>query len=548
MYFEDSIINSLIILWSKFASLKGVKWNHSFLQWNLPAGIRADFALNMALSIAHKNNCSVEKIAQQILALTEENKSLKGEITSQGYINFRLTDKYYYFLLEEIVITKKLSSGRERKKSVLLEYVSANPTGQLHLGHARNAVIGDTLANVYEYSGYKVIREYYINDRGRQINSLINSVWHYYLIEQNRPPSVDSNLEYKSAIIKEISRSLSKKHKNNLLEKTDIELFTLLRTESLDLLLIKIKQDLQLCGVKFDNWVSESKLCEGDNISQLIEKLNKKDLTYSQEEAIYLKTSSAGDDKDRVLVKANQDYTYFLPDILYHENKLSRADATINVWGAEHHGYITRIKAAYQLLGYDSKKIKVVLTQLTYLLTEEGESKKFSKRLGTAIYLDEAIKWWGKDWLRFSLLMKEPNSSLLVSNRSLQETKKDNLYYIQYSHARCHQLLVKAREKKIDLNYQNIDLPWTQEERSILKNLLRFSFVIKLIIEENKPHHLIYYLNDLAQSFQTYYQKEIIIDETNLLKTQQRILLIKGTKKILKIGLILAGVTAPERM
>ena len=182
------------------------------------------------------------------------------------------------------------------------------------------------------------------------------------------------------------------------------------------------------------------------------------------------------------------------------------------------------------------------------LLTSQGQSQKFSKRLGTAINLDEALKWWGKDWLRFNLLYKDASSHLEISEKSFQTEKKTQLYYLQYAHARAHQLLVKAQKKGINLDYDNINLTWSEEERNVLKKLLYFFFIIQLIIAENKPHYLIHCLTELAQVFQTYYQKEVIIEKNNLLKTKQRLLLVQGTKEILKIGLNLAGITAPDRM
>lgn len=552
MHFEKNIIFSLISIWSNFAAQKGIKWSNSFLQWNFPMGIKADFALNLALPIAHKHNVPVKDIAQQILSLTENNKHLRGEISPQGYINFRLSSEYYVEFLREIVATKKnLPLNQKQEKTVLLEYASVNPTGQLHLGHARVVVIGDTLANVYQHLGYKVIREYYINDRGRQINSLVNSVWYYYCLLHDFPfTENNANLEYQTSTIKETAQFLNEKYGDTLLKKKqlDLELLAILRRESLEFLLNKIKDDLKECGVIFDSWISETELCKGERLTKLIQELKNRNLVYNEEGALLLRTTLAGDEKNRVLVKKNGDYTYLLPDILYHTDKLNKADNLINIWGADHHGYVARIKAACQLLDYDQQRIEIILVQMLSLLTSQGQSQKFSKRLGTTINLDEALKWWGKDWLRFNLLCKDANSHLEISGKSFQTEKKDQLYYLQYAHARAHQLLAKAQEKGIKLDNENANLTWSEEERNILKSLLRFFFVIQLIVTENKPHHLIHYLTELAQTFQAYYQKEIIIEKNNLAKTQQRLLLVQGTKETLKIGLNLAGIDAPNQM
>ncbi|CAI2184158.1 14352_t:CDS:2 [Funneliformis geosporum] len=343
-----------------------------------PGEIKADFALSLALPLAHQTNQPAKYIAQQILELTKNNPYLQGEITPAGYINFWLTDEYYGHFLKGLIAEKSstLFSPRQ-EKTVLLEYASVNPTGQLHLGHARAVAIGDTLANIYQYLGYKVIREYYINDRGQQINSLVNS---------------NTKLEYQTAAVKEIAQLLNKQYGNNLLQLKNPKLFTILRQESLEFLLNKIKKDLADCGVIFDSWVSETELCTGDKLAQLIQELKNKNLTVEEEGALLLKTTLVGEEKNRVLIKKNGDYTYFLPDILYHLDKLARADYLINIWGADHHGYVARIKAACQLLGQNPKKIKIILVQMLSLLTSQGQSQKFSKRSGTAINLDEALK------------------------------------------------------------------------------------------------------------------------------------------------------------
>lgn len=545
--FNNDVVDSLISFWENYASKNEIKWNQSFLKWDIPENINADFALTLALPIAHKNKISVQNVAKEIANLVNyKEHGLELDITSQGYINFNFLDSYCYNFLQTVALKK--NNRRIQDKSILIEYVSANPTGQLHLGHARNAVIGDTLANVYEYLGYKVIREYYINDRGQQIKSLITSVWYYYCLIFNYPCS-EKNIEYKNKIIEDIASLVKRKHGNSLLRKEmDSELFAILRQESLELLLDRIKEELKSCGIVFNHWVSETVICGKNGPDKLLQQLKRKNLIYTQEGAVLLKTTLAGDEKDRVIIKENQDYTYFLPDILYHKDKLSRADILVNIWGAEHHGYVARIKAACRLLNYDVERIKIVLTQLVYFLTPEGKSAKISKRLGTTINLDEVIKMWGKDWLRFSLLAKEPNSSLLISNRNLHEVKKDNLYYIQYAHARCNQLLIKSQKKKINLNHKGLIFSWNKEEKNIIKNLLRFDFVLQAIVNENKPHHLIYYLANLAKNFQTYYQNNFIIDESNLSNTQQKLLLVQAVKETLQTGLNLAVITAPNQM
>ncbi|RHZ36789.1 arginine--tRNA ligase [endosymbiont GvMRE of Glomus versiforme] len=553
---KDNIISSLISQWKIYASQNGLKWNHSFLQWNLPSTIKADFALNLALPLAHKTNQPAKTIAEKILYLTKDNKYLQGEITPQGYINFRLTDEYYYQFLKKIVIDDSFSGEKfglsaRSESSVLLEYVSANPTGYLHLAHFRHAIIGNTLANVYQFCGYQVTKEYYINDRGGQITSLINSVYYFYhLLQGVSSPAELEKIEYSGKSSQETAQKLIKKWGNKYInKKLSNEEFNVWKKEILELILTKIRQDLEKCGIKFDNWFSETSLYEKNQHQELLAELEKKNLIYVQEGATFFRSNLGDDDKDRVIIKQDGDYTYFFSDILYHLDKLKRSDKLINVMGADHHGYISRLKNSCQLLGYKPENIQIILVQMVSLLTKEGQTERFSKRAGNTIELEETLAYMEMDQLKFFLLEKETNQPLAINVELLKENKeKTRLYYIQYAHARCHQLLMKAKDKKISLNYENLNLTWDQEERKILKTLLRFSFILQLIIEENKPHHLIYYLADLAQVFQIYYQKEIIIEVNNPLKTQQKLFLVQGVKEVLKIGLNLVGITAPERM
>ncbi|KLL03049.1 MAG: arginyl-tRNA synthetase [Mycoplasmataceae bacterium CE_OT135] len=554
---EENIIDSLISQWKNYACQNGIKWNHSFFQWNLPATIKADFALNLALPLAHKTNQPVKGIAEKILSLTKDNPHLQGEITPQGYLNFRLADDYYYQFLKNILTGKlfpskeRLNSPTQPKNSVLLEYVSTNPTGYLHLAHFRHAFVGNTLANAYQFSGYQVIKEYYINDRGGQITSLINSIYYFYhQLQGVSLPAELEKIEYSGKASQEVAQELIKKWGRKYIHKQlNKEEFALWKKEILEIILTKIRQDLEKCGIKFDVWFSEINLYEKNKHQELLAELKKKDLIYTQEGATFFRSSLGSDDKDRVIIKQDGDYTYFFSDILYHQDKAKRTNKLINIWGADHHGSIARLKSAWQLLGYEPENLQIILVQMVNLLTKEGQAERFSKRAGNTIELEEALEYMEMDQLKFFLLEKENNQPLAINVELLKENKeKTRLYYTQYAHARCHQLLAKAKERKIDLKHEDLNLPWSQEERNILKNLLRFFFILQLIVEENKPHHLIHYLADLAQVFQVYYQKEIIIEEKNLPKTQQRLLLAHGVKVILKTGLNLAGINAPERM
>jgi len=281
----------------------------------------------------------------------------------------------------------------------------------------------------------------------------------------------------------------------------------------------------------------------------LLTELKEKKLTYLQEGATFFRSSLGGDDKDRVIIKQDGDYTYFFSDILYHQDKLQRADKLINILGADHHGYIERIKSACQLLGHKREAIQIILVQIVNLLTKEGGTARFSKRSGNTIELEETLKYMDMDQLKFFLLEKDPNQPISINTELLKENKeKTRLYYIQYAHARCHQIFHKAQEKEIAKISSNIDLLKEKNERDIFKLLVQFSFVLENIVAENKPHYLINYLYELARFWQIYYQNNIILEQENPELTAQKLLLVKNIQIILKLGLGLIGIEAPERM
>lgn len=313
-------------------------------------------------------------------------------------------------------------------------------------------------------------------------------------------------------------------------------------------MLTKIRQDLEQCGINFNRWFSEASLYEKNNHLDLLAELQAKNLTYQQAGATFFRSSLAGDEKDRVIIKQDGDYTYFFSDILYHQDKLARADWVINIWGADHHGFITRLKSASQLLGYNPERIKIILVQMLSLLTKDGQSEKFSKRLGNTMELTEVLKYLDLNQLKFFLLEKETNQPLLINTELLIENKeKTRLYYIQYAYARCHQIFHKAHEKGDEKISSNIDLLGT-EARKIFKLLIRFPFVLENIITENKPHHLIHYLDKLAREWQIYYQSNIILEPEKTALTAQKLLMVKNIQIVLKLGLDLLGIEAPERM
>lgn len=288
---------------------------------------------------------------------------------------------------------------------------------------------------------------------------------------------------------------------------------------------------------------------QGNQHLELLAQLQKKNLIYQQDEATFFRSSWGGDDKDRVIIKQDSDYTYFFSDILYHRNKLQRTDRVIYIWGSDHHGFLARLKSVHQLLGYQPETLQIILVQMVNLLTPEGQTERFSKRLGNTIELKEVLQYLAIDQLRFFLLEKEINQPLSINTELLQENQeKTRLYYLQYAHARCQQIFQKAQEKGMAKIGSNIDLLKEPEERKIFNLLIRFPFLLENIIAENKPHHLIHYLSELAKAWQIYYQKSIILNPQELELTAQKLLLVKNIQIILKLGLNLMGIEAPRRM
>ena len=545
--------DNLLTTWKKFASQYNIAWKDSFLQWELPSNIPADFALTLALPISYKTKKNPQEIAREIVKMTTF-LELEYIITAQGYINFRFPISYYHQFFTETFFQKgKNLQGKKKNVRINIEYVSANPTGYLHLAHFRHAVIGNTLANVYQFCGYKVIREYYVNDKGKQILSLIVSVFYFYCKLGEWPLPEGAKAEYLGKSSEDVAKKLLEKWGDKLYKvyknSEDENFFNVWGKEIFESILDKIQQDLEKFGIKFDKWFLETDLYKNDNNLKLLSELEEKKLVDDREGAKFFRSSLGGDDKDRVIIKQDGDYTYFFSDILYHQNKLTRADKIINIWGADHHGYVARIKSVCQLLGYKPENIQIVLVQIVNLLTKEGKTKRFSKRAGNTIELDEALQYVDMDQLKFFLLEKEPNQPLSINTELLKENKeKTRLYYIQYAHARCHQIFQKAQTKGIAKIGGNVDLLNSQIEREIFNSLIRFSFVLEKIIEENKSHHLINYLYELSRAWQVYYQNSIILEPENPELTSQKLLLVKNIQIILKLGLGLMGITAPSRM
>ncbi|PTJ62751.1 arginine--tRNA ligase [Mammaliicoccus sciuri] len=510
-----------------------------------------DYSSNIAMVLTKLARKNPREIANQIVENLDTNKAnvKKVDIAGPGFINFYL-DQQYLTEIIKTALTKGETFGQteERKnESIIVEYVSANPTGDLHIGHARNAAVGDTLSNVLSAAGYDVTREYYINDAGKQIENLAHSIEARY----NQALGLDAELPedgYYGKDIIAIGKDLAEKHPE-IKDEAEEERIKTFRKLGLDYEMKKLKQDLTDFNIHFDNWFSETSLYETNKISAVLDKMTELGYTYEQDGATWLKTTEFGDDKDRVLIKQDGTYTYFLPDIAYHYDKVERGfDKLINLFGADHHGYINRLKASLETFGVDSKRLEIQIMQMVRLL-QDGVEVKMSKRTGNAITLRDIMDEVGIDAARYFLTMRSPDTHFDFDMELAKKESQDNpVYYAQYAHARISSIIRQAEEKGITID-QNVDLSLITHEKAfdLLKKIAEFEPTIVSAAESRSPHRITNFIQDLAAQFHKFYNAEkVLTDDAE--KTKAHLALIEAARITLRNALALVGVSAPESM
>jgi len=510
------------------------------------------FATNLAMILAKDQKSSPRNIAEIIIRylVDHDHFILKAEVGGAGFINFFISTGQWYSLLSHVINLRDeygCSSIGKRKK-IMVEFVSANPTGPLHLGHGRGAALGDTLCRVLGFSGYDVRREFYINDRGQQINILGESIYSRW--RQLSDPSYPFPLDgYQGDYIQELALDITKDTK---LDNLDIhEAIDLLSDLGKDKLLKEIMEDLANFRVDFDLWYKESELYSSGKIDKAITLIKKRGLLFEKDGALWIRTSSFGDDKDRVIRKKDGEFTYFATDISYHLDKWKRGfKRVINIWGADHHGYVNRVKAALMAEGIPDDWLEVLLIQLVKLW-EGGTEVRMSKRAGRYVTLKELVDDVGVDAVRFVFLSKDHTSPLDFDIDLVKRKDSENpVYYIQYAHARICSLSGKAGKENIHLpedpgpTLQRLAL---DEEISLIRKMAEFPSLIQEIACALEPHRLTYYLTELAGSFHRYYNRHRIITDDRTL-SQARLFLSSGVRIVIKNGLSLLGVSAPEKM
>ncbi|EHD0842629.1 arginine--tRNA ligase [Staphylococcus pseudintermedius] len=510
-----------------------------------------DYATNIAMVLTKLAKRNPREIAQLIVDHldTEAAHVKKIDIAGPGFINFYLDSSYLNAVIDQALeLDTQFGRVAESKhKKILVEYVSANPTGDLHIGHARNAAVGDTLCNILDAAGYDVTREYYINDAGNQITNLAKSIEARYLQHLGQKAEMPAD-GYHGQDIKNIGADLAKKQPN-LMDLSDDERLKTFRQLGVDYEMAKLKQDLADFNIHFDNWFSETSLYEKGEIKAVLERMKENGYTYEQDGATWLRTTDFKDDKDRVLIKKDGTYTYFLPDIAYHYDKFQRGnDNLINLFGADHHGYINRLKASLETFGVDSDRLEIQIMQMVRLM-QDGEEVKMSKRTGNAITLREIMDEVGIDAARYFLTMRSADTHFDFDMALAKEQSQDNpVYYAQYAHARICSILRQAEAQGYQVekgaDYQTIT---NDKAIELLKKVAEFEPMIEGAAEARAPHRVTNYIQDLAAHFHKFYNAEKVLTEDQA-KTKAHLALIDAVRITLRNALQLVGVTAPEQM
>lgn len=545
-----------------------------------------DFASNLAMTLAQATRSNPRMLAEKIIAaLPKDGAVAKTEIAGPGFINFFIDPKAQYQIIRQIHEAghdfglSAVGAGR----AVQVEYVSANPTGPLHVGHGRGAAYGSVVANLLAAAGFRVHREYYVNDAGRQMDILAASVWLRYLEECGEVLTFPSN-GYRGEYVREIAWELHRQvgelyrhpaatvmadlppdepqggdremHIDAVVERAKTLLgaaaYRTVFDAGLGSILEDIRQDLVEFGVEYDEWFSERSLSEAGAVERALERLREGGHLYEKDGATWFASSRLGDEKDRVVVRENGQMTYFASDIAYHLNKLERGfDRIINIWGADHHGYIPRVRAAIRALGGDPAKLDVLLVQFAVLYRGE-ERVQMSTRSGEFVTLRQLRNEVGKDAARFFYVMRKSDQHMDFDLKlATSRTNENPVYYVQYAHARIcsvfRQLDEKGLARDLTAGMKHLERLTEPHETALIASLSRYPEIVESAALQHEPHHLVHYLRDLAYEFHTYYNAHQFLVDDALLR-DARLNLIAAVRQVLANGLHLLDVTAPEAM
>jgi arginyl-tRNA synthetase len=510
-----------------------------------------DYATNLALQLAKSVKDNPRNVAEKLKSkiVLESNGLEKVEIAGPGFINFFVSKTLLANNLYEI-LNQGSEYGKTKLKETLtynVEFISANPTGRLHLGHARQAALGDSLCRILQAAGYKVTREYYVNDLGSQVQNLALSVRARYLELYNLEAKIPED-GYKGEDIKQIAKDLQKKFGDRFKEDESKDVLKIIRDFAIEAELNLIRQDLRNYRVEMDVYSSENAIKERGMVEQTLQILKEVGVLYESEGATFFKSTQYGDDKDRVLIKSDKTYTYLTPDIAYHVDKLSRGyDYLVNLLGADHHGYINRLKAAIIALGHDKDKLEVDIVQMVRLI-RNGQEFKMSKRAGNVVTLADLVEEVGVDAARYFFVSRSGDSHFDFDISLAKSYSNDNpVYYAQYAHARMNSIIAQA--SKIDTSkVEKFDQLVTSQEVDLIKQLIEFKQVIVDAAKSREPYQITNYIQKVAQLFHSFYNECRVVDENNFILSAQRLLLVVATKTVLANALSLIGVNAPQTM
>ncbi len=515
---------------------------------------QGDFASNLAMIMAREQKMAPRKIAEAVLRHMNDKDGIlaKTEIAGPGFINFFINPSAWLSFLRMAYDAgpsygaSKIGRGRK----VQIEFVSANPTGPLHVGHGRGAAVGDAVASILAFSGFDVQREYYINDSGRQIQTLGKSVFLRYRELFGEKINFPEDC-YQGAYISDLAETIRRDKGDDLLGREADEAIMYCARLAAGVILTGIREDLASFGVKYDKWFSEQRLFDNGLVDSVIKDFQRQEIIYKKDDALWFRTTDYGDEKDRVVVRSNGRTTYFASDIAYHQEKYSRGfDKVVDVWGADHHGYIPRMRASIEASGKRRDQFDVILVHLVNLM-RAGEPVAMSTRAGEFVTLKDVVDDVGRDAARFIFLTRHYESSLDFDLELAKQKSNDNpVYYVQYVHARIASIIRKGRERGIKEtggDPEILALIQAPEEMQLIKAMAGYPETVAFSAKLMEPHRITYYLMNLASLFHAYYNRHrVLTDDSDL--AMGRLYLVGAVQKVIRNGLGLLGVSAPDKM
>ncbi len=510
-----------------------------------------DYASSYPLKLARTTRINPLVIARELTGFMELDSQIAGvHVAPPGFINFMLNKSWLAGQVNNILSAGASFGNSHQGKDtrIQIEFVSANPTGPLHVGNGRGAILGSALANVLTAAGYSVEQEYYVNDAGNQVNTFFRSLYARYQQVLNIDVEMPSD-GYQGSYVTELAKEIINEHGDQFLKPPEEESIKALGQIGLHKMLDRIRTDLELLRVNFDVWFSELSLYNNGLYQEVMDRLRREGFITEREGATWFVSTALGDDKDNVVVRGDNSPTYFASDIAYHYDKFLRRkfDRVIDIWGADHQGHVSRMKAVVNALGIDPKRLEVILYQLVTLCRGD-EIVRISKRSGDMITLREVIEEVGADACRFFFLSRSSDSQMDFDLELAKKQSQDNpVYYVQYAHARISSILRLASDKGIDYSKGDVSLLTSEPELALIRQMLRLEEIIEVIVQTSEPHHLTYYVQDLATIFHSFYKQCRVITEDDAV-TRARLKLVEATKVVLAKSLHLMGINSPEKM